>query len=383
MEQERARYVERIAARGSDHLTQISDAEVEAAVLALREHVDAANAALHRAIAELDRRAIPDRTRVVSTKQWLKRFCRLTGAEASRSVTTARALDAMPSVAKRADAGEIPIAHLHRLASVRRRHPDEFRMHESVLADAASYLDATDLRRAIDHWRQQVVGDGDRGVAELVSRRRLSINQTFEGMWHLDADLDPESGHAVATVLRAHADPGLLDASDVRTHSQRMADALSAVAKFSLDHGELGSSAGAKPHITVTVDISQLAGDGDRHPEIGGAPVSTETIRRLTCDAGITRIVTDGQSQPLDVGRTVRTVTPAIRRALDVRDAGCVWDGCDAPPAWCDAHHLDHWADGGATSLANLILVCRRHHTSIHEGRTSPPAPDAGLPPDP
>ena len=383
MKHDRTRLVERFAREGADHLARLSDDEVEGTVLALKEHVDAANAALHRAIAELDRRAIPDRTRILSTKQWLKRFCRLTGAEAARAVSTARALDAIPTIAKRADAGEIPITHLQRLATTHQRNPDAFALHEPVFADAATYLDAFELRRAIDHWRQQVADDASSDAAKLVARRRLSISQTFEGMWHLDADLDPESGHTVATVLRAHADPGAIDPTDTRTHGQRMADALAAVARFSLDHAELGSSAGTKPHITATVDIRQLMGDGDRLPEIDGAPLAIETIRRLACDAGITRIVMDGESLPLDVGRSVRTVTPAIRRALDERDGGCVWNGCDAPPAWCDAHHIEHWVDGGPTSLANMALLCRRHHTATHEGRTPPPAPRAQAPPDP
>jgi hypothetical protein len=79
-------------------------------------------------------------------------------------------------------------------------------------------------------------------------------------------------------------------------------------------------------------------------------------------------MVLAGDGQPLDVGRAVRTVPSAIRRALDVRDAGCTWKGCDLPPAWCDAHHIEHWADGGPTSLANLRLLCRRHHVAVHEG---------------
>ncbi len=375
--------VKHMAADGSDLLARLSDDEVEGAVLALKEHVDASNAALHRAVAELDRRAIPERTRVLTTRQWLRRFCRFTRSEAARTVTTARALAAMPTVAKRADAGEIPIGHLQRLAAVQQRHSEDFTLHEPVFADVATYLDASDLRRAIDHWRQQILAEAGVDAQKQVARRRLSIGQTFEGMWHLDADLDPESGHIVATALRAHADPGMIDPADDRTHGQRMADALTDVARFSLDHDEgLGTSAGAKPHITVTLDIRQLVGDGDLLPEIDGASVSTDTIRRLACDAGVTRIITDGESLPLDVGRTVRTVTPAIRRALDGRDGGCTWDGCDAPLAWCDAHHIVHWADGGRTSLDNMTLLCRRHHTATHEGRRPPPAPRAQPPPE-
>jgi len=73
-------------------------------------------------------------------------------------------------------------------------------------------------------------------------------------------------------------------------------------------------------------------------------------------------------SQPLDVGRTSRVVSPAQRTALAVRDGGCVFPGCDRPLAWCEAHHLQHWLDGGPTDLDNLVLVCRAHHRAVHEG---------------
>jgi hypothetical protein len=73
-------------------------------------------------------------------------------------------------------------------------------------------------------------------------------------------------------------------------------------------------------------------------------------------------------SQPLDVGRSTRVVQPAQRAALTVRDGGCVFPGCDRPLAWCDAHHLWHWTNGGPTDLANLALLCRAHHRAVHEG---------------
>jgi hypothetical protein len=69
----------------------------------------------------------------------------------------------------------------------------------------------------------------------------------------------------------------------------------------------------------------------------------------------------------LEVGRATRVVAPAQRAALAVRDGGCVFPGCDRPLAWCDAHHLHHWVDGGPTDLANLAMVCRAHHRSVHE----------------
>ena len=76
----------------------------------------------------------------------------------------------------------------------------------------------------------------------------------------------------------------------------------------------------------------------------------------------------DPDSLPLDVGRSTRTVPPHLRHALLVRDGGCVAEGCDRPPAWTEAHHVVHWAEGGATALDNLVLLCRAHHRKVHEG---------------
>jgi hypothetical protein len=101
--------------------------------------------------------------------------------------------------------------------------------------------------------------------------------------------------------------------------------------------------------------------------ELGwGGPISAATVRRIACDAGITRIITDPAGVPLDVGREHRTVTAGQWAALVARDRGCAFPGCTRPPEWCHAHHRIHWADGGATDLDNLVLLCGHHHRVIH-----------------
>jgi hypothetical protein len=94
-----------------------------------------------------------------------------------------------------------------------------------------------------------------------------------------------------------------------------------------------------------------------------------EAVRLLTCDAIISRIVMAGRSVPLDVGRRTPVVSPALRRALIARDKGCAFANCGRRAAWCDAHHIRHWADGGSTRLENLVLLCRFHHRLVHTGR--------------
>jgi hypothetical protein len=78
--------------------------------------------------------------------------------------------------------------------------------------------------------------------------------------------------------------------------------------------------------------------------------------------------VLDPDGVPLDVGRTQRLVTPAIRRAVEHRDGHCVFAGCDAPTHWCEVHHVIAWMYGGQTSLENSGLLCERHHTQVHHG---------------
>ncbi len=359
----------------------LSDDELEVFTKDVKRHVDASHAWLLRAVEELDRRKVPERRHVLTTRQWLKRFCRMTGAAATAVVASARSLAHMPDVAQRAESGGIPHENVRQIVAAQRRHPEAFPLHEPVFADIATYLDARDLRRAIGHWQQQVDQAASVGECDVRrARRRMTLAQTVDGMWHQEGWYDPESGHVIATALRAFSDAGHLDREDRRTHGQRMVDGLVDICRFALDHGGDGggvgaSSGGTKPHLTVTVDLHQLLADDapptrgeSRLAEIDGTPVTAETIRRLACDAGVAGIVVGPDREPLDVGRTRRTVTPAIRRALDLRDGGCRWDGCDRPASWCDAHHLEHWALGGATSLANMVLLCRRHHTAIHEG---------------
>lgn len=97
-----------------------------------------------------------------------------------------------------------------------------------------------------------------------------------------------------------------------------------------------------------------------------GPPVSAATARRLACDASKIEVTVDCQGEPLSIGRKSRLVPPGIRRALRIRDDGCRFPGC-THKHFIDAHHLQHWADGGETSLHNLVELCRHHHRLLHE----------------
>ncbi|TCC01821.1 HNH endonuclease [Kribbella soli] len=133
--------------------------------------------------------------------------------------------------------------------------------------------------------------------------------------------------------------------------------------------GDVVPGFGAKANLTVTIDLEDLkaaTADAIGHTVYSNG-LSAAAIRRLACDAKVIPIVLGSNSEPLDVGRCERLVTRAMRRALNTRDRGCVV--CGAPPIMCDAHHLISWIDGGETKINNLALLCRRHHTDLHQGR--------------
>jgi hypothetical protein len=90
-------------------------------------------------------------------------------------------------------------------------------------------------------------------------------------------------------------------------------------------------------------------------------------VERMLCDCTVSRVVTGPDGLPLDVGRSQRTIPPQLRKGLDIRDGGCRFPDCDRPPGWCDAHHVVHWKDGGATDLINLVFFCDHHHHVVHQ----------------
>ncbi len=120
--------------------------------------------------------------------------------------------------------------------------------------------------------------------------------------------------------------------------------------------------------VMVHCDAATLAAEGEPgRSDLDGIRVSSETSRRMACDAAVVAMAHARDGSVLSVGRRTRTIPPHIRRALEERDRGCRFPGCGC--RFTEAHHVKHWADGGETSLRNTLLLCRRHHRAVHEGR--------------
>jgi Domain of unknown function (DUF222)/HNH endonuclease len=356
----------------SEVLSELPDVRVEEDFDELQRAAEVLEVERLRRLAEIDRRRLFERDGFLSTAAWLVGRFRMAWGFARELVRTARALEEMPATRNAIDAGEISSSAMHLLARARDTDPDEFRDFEAQLVEAARLHSVNDLKRVVAHWRDAVeCGQSEAGPERLRQGRRLHASVTFMGMVRLDGNLDPELGETVLTALRAvqDAERRSADPRDDRTPAQRRADALGEVCRQFLDRVDRPSVGGERPHLTVLLEADALRTDGRGVAELGGGgTVSSKGARRLACDASIARVVMSGSSEPLDVGRRTHVVPPAMRRAVVVRDRHCRFPGCDRPQTWCDAHHVVHWADGGRTSVANLLLMCRRHHRMVHEG---------------
>jgi hypothetical protein len=265
------------------------------------------------------------------------------------------------------------------------------------------------LQHAAVHLRNRLDPDqGDRLAKEeqaQVARREFRLRPNPDGSARPDGYLDKEATAFLRAALDplARPRPAADGTPDPRTPPQRTGDALVELVELvaalrgpahpgrstrpaghhhrpvrpgtRLGHANAnaaGASAGAGAGAGAG---AAGAGAGSRTGSFHGAgagvlddglPLSAETVRRLACDCQVIPIVLSAHGEPLNVGRASREVTPAIRRALDVRDKGSAFPGCDRPPRWAVVHHIIHWADGGPTSCGNCVLLCGHHHRVVH-----------------
>lgn len=163
------------------------------------------------------------------------------------------------------------------------------------------------------------------------------------------------------------------DCRDTRSAEQRRGEALVEVCRRATAVTPATTASGVKATVFVTIrwkDLRDGTGGGTVFGGVdGGTVVGPETVRRMACDGGIVPVVLGSRGEILDVGRTWRLFTAGQQKALWWRDRHCTFPGCDVPAHWCHAHHVRHWADGGATDLGNAALLCARHHTVVHRDR--------------
>jgi hypothetical protein len=348
----------------------------------LSAHIQAATYQLLVLIREFDDRHGWN-TGFRSCAHWLNWRTGLDLGAAREKVRVARALEGLPEISEAMRQGQLSYSKVRALTRVATSET-EAELLEFALSGTAAHIE-----KLVRGWRRvdriEAMEEGNRQL----EHRYLRAYPDEDGMLVVRARLTPEVGAVFLEALEA-ANEELFkqsqdgDGSDWANSpaEQRRADALELVAESALEGGLDPGTAGDRYQVVVHVqdDVSaetQCRKDEPTPPRsvaTGLAPapchhgldVSAETSRRLACDCGRIVMRHDSDGRILDVGRKTRTIHPALRRALEHRDRGCRFPGCGL--RHCDAHHVEHWAEGGRTELDNLLLLCRFHHRELHEG---------------
>ena len=311
-----------------------------------------------------------------SMKSWLRTHTRLSGAAVTGLIKQGRAAALLPAVEAAFLAGEITPDQVDAIAVIaapenldRAAAQDiDLGVVEQALVDIATSQPYRTLQVAVGTYLARLDPDGRE--PDPTDERSLVLVQHPDGTVTGGLTLDQHGGETVMTAVEAYAAKSRC-ASDTRTRAQRLADALVQICANALATGDAPRLRTVPAQLLVMIDEADLV-DPHTGPGAGtsgtGALVSATRARRIACDSQVSRIVFGPGSAPKDLGRTQRVVSPAQRRALDARDRGCVFAGCEAPNWWCEAHHVLEWIFDGPTDLDNLGLLCERHHTKVHHG---------------
>ncbi len=311
-----------------------------------------------------------------STVAYLRNISGEANGWASERILLGRALvDRMPVTAAAWQAGHLGFGHASviRKATAGLQDEDLAADIEAALAEAAPNItpgQLSDLAATVK--AAAVPEDAEAAAKKNHDNQKLNISRTFDGMYRIDGWLDTEAGAEVAAAIDAFTrkrDPNLALHED--PIGRRRAEALRLIARQAVGHADTcGSNTGMSPRHSIIVAISLEAlqsaiGSADIQ---GHGVITASAARRLACEYGIIPAVLGTDSEILDQGVRNRLATPTQRRNLALRDGGCLFPGCDRPPAGCDAHHRKHHIDGGPTAEHNLDSFCPFHHHQVHEG---------------
>ena len=344
-------------------------------IVILAAHLHAGDHRLLTRVAEFDRRRGWELGGHRTCAHWLAFRTGIDLGACRERVRAARALVDLPEISASMSRGELSFSAVRALTRVATAE------NEADLLELARGATTAQLERMVRGFKLGSRQDEVERERERIESRTLSIFPDEEGMYVVKGRLTPEIGALLMRVVEAASDALYRERSAKRVSAEtlpeeaarRRADALGLVAEralaagFGSEDSPLSGSRAERYQVMLHVDADTLAEDGGLgQSELeDGTRVSAETSRRLACDAALVGIGHGTDGSVLAVGRKTRTISPALRRALEARDRGCRFPGCGL--RFTDAHHLRHWADGGETSLGNLLLLCSHHHRLLHE----------------
>jgi len=263
---------------------------------------------------------------------WLKANCHISGGAAAARICAGQQLERLGQSSEAMAAGEIGFAHFALIARTSAAVGE--RLDEGKLLGQARKQTIARFHDSCYHARHAADPKGCAAdEAQGVEARSLSFANSDDGMVYVNGMLDKVGGAAVQAALEPLAQRTGKD--DDRCRERRVADALVDVCTHALDAGVPGRRA----HLQVTTSLETLLGlCGAPAAEMEfSLPISAKAVERLACDSSVTRILLGSDSTVIDVGRAKRTISGPQRKALKVRDRGCVWPGCDRPATWTEA----------------------------------------------
>lgn len=354
-----------------------------------------AEAMVLRLVREVDGRDLCKRAGMPDVRAVLRRLHGFGRRSAGSLARLAEALEVRPFVATALAAGNLSAEQAEVIADAVAAlpvtvTPGERAEAEQVLVEQATQLDPGELAACgrviaekltitpdVDDPAEarRVAKEADETAEAAYAQRGLVIRPHHSGLEAVTLLVPPEVRAALIAALDplAQFQPVVDGIRDQRTLAQRRADALSGLLQLALNSGQLPSSGGGlRPQVTVTVNYETLMGlRGGAAVLDDGTALAPAALRRLLCDAEILPVVLGGDGVPLDLGRSRRTYTHHQRRALAVRDRGCVFPGCERLPSGCEAHHMRPWSAHGMTDVDQGALLCPHHHDRVHRERWS------------
>lgn len=376
-----------------DRGTLLTPARVLELLTAAERLCARAHAARARAIALAEKLAAAEQQHLCSTATYLASEHRHTGRQVRHLVAEARDLARFPRIVAAFQTGHLSPAPVSSILINLTSLPEnistgEFDQAQDLMVSFAETNDPAALRTLSRVLRETIDPEGaDRDEAARLAaeerlahqNRRLTLTPDGLGAMLLAGRLPLADGEELRALLEAHTQSIWAHNAEQRpghqvpmAKAQVRADALMLLVRRASRAGTAPRHGGDRPRITVLTTIEALRTGLGLAQTPCGEHLTATALQLLACDADVLPIALDGAGVPLDVGRVHRLVTPGIRAALDARDQGCAFPGCDRPPADCEAHHIRPWWAEGPTALNNLALLCPHHHRVVEPDRDGP-----------
>lgn len=352
-------------------------------IAGLSAHLDAATHRLLECIRRFDEACGWHEQGAISCAHWLAWRVGWDPATAREKVRVARALGRLPAIDEALRSARLSYAKVRALTRV--ATPEN----ETKLLDMALIATGAQLERLCRGYR----GVLDQEETPAPEERSVGQRLLPGGMVKLELVLEPDEADLVLRAIERAREvqarqaeplepgaagerplqPGAANEQTAETAGvsaetcwPSRADGAVRIAESFLAGNPVTGTGGERFQVMVHLDQEVFGPDGAWAGTLeDGTRVSAETLRRVACDCGLLATGRDGEA--LNIGRRARSIPPAIRRALMLRDRGCAFPGC-THTAFLHGHHVEHWLHGGETSLENLVMLCTVHHHLVHEG---------------